>query len=145
MSYHEQASKINSNLMRLFKEIKLSSRDIYLREIINSILHFGQVAKFRCRSNVAYDNFSKIVFDGIAKLERSDFEGKGFETLQVKKVDICEETKKDNTIKEETIKPLSKHEQLRENAYQQCHVGFALDKDKMESLGFQVDEEASII
>ncbi len=73
MSYHEQAEAIN----KLFK--KLDQKDI-----INAILRFGQVAKFRCRSNTAYDNFSKLCFEGIAELERIQPEGLEFEILRVK-------------------------------------------------------------
>ena len=50
--------------------------------LINAILWFGQVAKFRCRNNVAYDNFSRLCFKDIQHLARRDT-GLGFETLQV--------------------------------------------------------------
>jgi len=78
MSYNEQAVKIND----VFKS--LPTTNFESKDLINAILWFGQVAKFRCRSNVAYDNFSKMCFEGIVELERKTLPGMEFEVLQVK-------------------------------------------------------------
>lgn len=75
MSYYEQAEEIN----KLFKKFDQNTD----KDIINAILRFGQVAKFRCRSNTAYDNFSKLCFQDIAELERVKPEGLEFEILRV--------------------------------------------------------------
>tara|TARA_Y100000310_G_C20643286_1_gene795157 strand:- start:193 stop:468 length:276 start_codon:yes stop_codon:yes gene_type:complete len=89
MSYHEQAEKINKNLKDIFKsdiegDHAMSKEDI--KKLIDNIIWFGQVAKYRCRSNTAYDNFSKAVFEGIVELERTKLEGQEFEVLRVKDV-----------------------------------------------------------
>lgn len=91
MSYQEQAESINHvlrsnfNLLEHTEEFDPEIRARAKTEIINAILRFGQVAKFRCRSNVAYDNFSKLCFDTIADLERAQVEDKEFQALQVRK------------------------------------------------------------
>ena len=82
MSYYEQAKKINKSFKEGLKLVGNSSK----QQIIDAILWFGQVAKYRCRSNSAYDNFSKLVFEGIAELERKQLEGQDFEVLKVKEV-----------------------------------------------------------
>lgn len=76
ISYHEAAEQINKDLINLNK--------IKDKEIINAILRFGQTAKFRCRSNIAYDNFAKLCFHDITELERIQPEGLDFEILRVK-------------------------------------------------------------
>ena len=80
MSYQDQAEKINEVFKRIIPLTNFQSN-----ELLNAILRFGQVAKYRCRSNTAYDNFSKIVFKDIAELERQQVEGQEFEALMVKK------------------------------------------------------------
>jgi hypothetical protein len=64
MSYTEQAKNINEkfkrNLTSYGDEVINDKKDI--KELINAILYFGQVAKFRCRSNSAYDSFAKECF-----------------------------------------------------------------------------------
>lgn len=85
MSYQEQGERIN----KMLGEAGLNEFDEPTREkLINAILRFGQVAKFRCRSNVAYDNFCNVVFKGLAKVERKQIEGFDFETLQY--CGVCE-------------------------------------------------------
>jgi len=71
MSYQEQAERINSDLKQLFglediKNLKPTSKEF----LLNILLQFGQVAKFRCRSNTAYDNFSNCCLSGIAEAKR---------------------------------------------------------------------------
>ena len=83
MSYNEQAEKINKRINNVIDGTDNNS-GLDIKELVNVILWFGQVAKYRCRSNSAYDNFSKLVFDGIAELERKPLEGQEFEILQVK-------------------------------------------------------------
>lgn len=87
MSYTEQANQINTNLKRVFNEIKGIDNPLTM-DLINQIIRIGQVAKFRCRSNVAYDNFMKEVFNDIAILERLKLEGEEFEVLKVKELKI---------------------------------------------------------
>lgn len=77
MSYHEQAEGINKDI---YDGITTQDK----KKLINAILRFGQVAKFRCRSNAAYDNFATLCFKDIAELERVQPEGLDFEILRVK-------------------------------------------------------------
>ena len=71
MSMYESAEKINQDLEQLFNSINLSEFTTRQREtILDIIIRFGSVAKFRCRSNVAYDNFTTACFKNIAKVER---------------------------------------------------------------------------
>lgn len=80
MSYQEQAEKINKQFLDAgLKEFDKITQD----KLINTILFFGQVAKFRCRSNSAYDNFSREVFKEIAEIKREVQEGFDFEVLRV--------------------------------------------------------------
>lgn len=90
MSYSEQAEKINKNLVFYFEELlklvpneRIKEYVTIQRELINEILRFGQVAKFRCRSNTAYDNFSSAVFSGIVEVKRVKLDGYDFEVLKV--------------------------------------------------------------
>ena len=83
MTYQQQAERINEHLKFFFKGI--SGSTALKDELINAILKFGQVAKFRCRSNVAYDNFSKLCFKDIAELERRKPSEDSYEELMVKK------------------------------------------------------------
>jgi len=88
MSYQEQAQGINERLKLFFNKLSDVERAYNIRidytDLINQILRFGQVAKFRCRSNSAYDNFSKEVFKDIVELSREAPDGLGFEILKVK-------------------------------------------------------------
>ena len=98
MSYTEQATKINKQL----KDVLFNDRDnidiIDINKLSNVILWFGQVAKYRCRSNVAYDNFAKEVFKDIAELERTKLEGQEFEVLLVKEVTKNEDVNTNNNL-----------------------------------------------
>ena len=98
MSYQEQGEKLNSEFKKCLNEIDLDGKDIYLRDLIDAILRFGQIAKFRCRSNVAYDNFCNVVFKDIVSIERRLVEGQTFEKLQVKEVKIGEKKKENDDI-----------------------------------------------
>lgn len=71
MGYTEQAERINSDLKQLFglrdiKDLSNTSKEF----LLNTLLQFGQVAKFRCRSNTAYDNFSNECLKDIATAKR---------------------------------------------------------------------------
>lgn len=87
MSYHEQAQKMNDRLKYIFNNNECVDMNKYKKEIINIIIWFGQVAKYRCRSNVAYDNFSNMVFKDIATLTRFAKEESDFKFLQVENVE----------------------------------------------------------
>lgn len=84
MSYQEQAQGINRDLEQLFNSIPLQSFSKEQREhILNIIIRVGQVAKFRCRSNTAYDNFITACFNNIADCERVELEpGTEFKILK---------------------------------------------------------------
>jgi hypothetical protein len=79
MSYHEQASKINQKLKEAFEGMDEET----ITKIVNSMLYFGQVAKFRCRSNSAYDGFTSAVFRDIKKTGRVHDDRLGFDVSQV--------------------------------------------------------------
>ena len=56
---YEQARKLNERI----KEAN------FTEEQLNILVRFGQVAKFRCRSNTAFKNFVTACFEEVAKLE----------------------------------------------------------------------------
>lgn len=70
MSYQEQANKINEDLKNFFSSDVQTLTKEQKEFILNMIIQVGQVAKFRCRSNVAYDNFISSCFSGIADCKR---------------------------------------------------------------------------
>lgn len=71
MSYHEQAEGINKDLKSLLERVKLDAFSVNQREmLLNIFCRFGQVAKFRCRSNSAYDNFVNNCFKDLAVAKR---------------------------------------------------------------------------
>ena len=81
MSYEEQAKKINEILKSLNKiEDKQTKLDI-----VNGMLYYGQVAKFRCRNNSAYENFARLCLDGIVSIKKEKLEGFDFEVLRAEK------------------------------------------------------------
>ena len=41
----------------------------FTEEQLNTVIRFGQIAKFRCRSNVAYRNFVSECFSEVAEVE----------------------------------------------------------------------------
>lgn len=83
MSYYEQANAINTDLKQLFSSVPISSFTKEQRErILNIMIRLGQVAKFRCRSNTAYDNFINCCLKEIATAKRVPIkEGEEFEIL----------------------------------------------------------------
>ena len=72
MSYQEQAEKLNTLFKQKLQGVLGKQAEA---EIIEAVLRFGQIAKFRCRNNTAYDSFSKLVFKDIAELKRSPVGG----------------------------------------------------------------------
>ena len=71
MSMYESAQKINEDLRNLFGSIPINQFNTRQRqEILNILIRFGAVAKFRCRSNVAYENFVNACLRGIATTKR---------------------------------------------------------------------------
>jgi len=90
MSMYEQAEKLNTEFKAIIsmicaKDHVSDMQDLNTIDLINTIIWFGQVAKFRCRSNTAYKNFCDYVFKDIAELESTTDEKIGFETIHVKK------------------------------------------------------------
>jgi len=77
-SYQETGKKIADRISTPLSKLDETDR----RDVIDAILFFGQTAKFRCRNNSAYDNFCRICFGRVARLERSDV-GLGFDMLHV--------------------------------------------------------------
>jgi hypothetical protein len=83
MSYLEQAKGINEELLQLFNSINIKEFTPTQREnILNLIIRFGQVCKFRCRNNSAYDTFVGCCFSGIAETRRVQQEGSEWKTLR---------------------------------------------------------------
>lgn len=70
MSYHEQSERINKEIKEFFNSPLQQLNDDQKEFILNLIISVGQVAKFRCRSNTAYDNFIQSCFKDIAKTQR---------------------------------------------------------------------------
>jgi len=83
MSYHEQAQGINKDLVQLFNSLHIREFTKRQREdILNIMIRIGQVAKFRCRSNAAYDNFITECFRDLATVERVQLKpGEDFKVL----------------------------------------------------------------
>ena len=83
MSYLEQAEKINAMLKDGF-----ATND--KEKVINAFIWAGQVAKFRCRNNSAYENFMRYVLKDIAEAKYVPFKNDGserdFEVLRVIKL-----------------------------------------------------------
>ena len=68
---YESAERINKDIINLFNSIPINEFSNRQKEdILNIIIRFGSVAKFRCRSNVAYDNFVNACFKEIANTKR---------------------------------------------------------------------------
>ncbi len=70
MSYYEQAEHINKDLKQFLDSDLQSLSNEQKEYLLNIIIQFGQVAKFRCRSNSAYDNFTRECFKNIAECKR---------------------------------------------------------------------------
>lgn len=66
MSMYEQAEKLRLRFESMFNEANIKQAD---REaIIDIVIRFGQVVKFRCRNNTAYKNFLNSTFKGLAEI-----------------------------------------------------------------------------
>ncbi len=71
MTMYESARKINEDLKQLFSSVSINEFTKAQRErILDIMIRFGAVAKFRCRSNIAYDNFVSSCLAEIADTER---------------------------------------------------------------------------
>jgi len=71
MGYYEQAEGINKDLKDLFGSIPMKEFTERQREmLLNIFIRFGQVCKFRCRNNTAYDNFVSQCYKDIAEVKR---------------------------------------------------------------------------
>lgn len=84
MSYQQSAEYINKDLksfIRFFRNTVMDEEKE--RQLLNTIIKFGQIAKFRCRNNTAYDNFVNQCFKDIAKTERRQEGETDFRKLQV--------------------------------------------------------------
>ena len=75
---YESAEKLNN----IFKECLSPCDETTKAEIINAVLWFGSVAKFRCRSNIAYENFVKSVFNEIITIKKEKPKNLNFEVLK---------------------------------------------------------------
>lgn len=84
MSMYQSAELINKDLQSLFNTIPLNQFTKEQRsEILNIMIRFGAVAKFRCRSNTAYENFVCSCLNNIAKTNRVKVDDKSeFEILR---------------------------------------------------------------
>jgi len=70
MTMYESAEKINKDLQQLFSTLNISEFSPWQQEqILNIIIRFGAVAKFRCRSNSAYKNFVTSCYMNIAVIK----------------------------------------------------------------------------
>ena len=89
---YEQANKINTELKELHQILVSSNfnyvdeQKVFIKKVLTTMIRFGQTAKFRCRSNTAYDNFVNACFADIAKTERRKPENLDFEILEVQEV-----------------------------------------------------------
>ena len=71
MSMYESAEKINEDLKQLFYSENIENFTTEQKErILNILIRFGSVAKFRCRSNIAFDNFVNACYKDIANTQR---------------------------------------------------------------------------
>ena len=71
MSMYVSAEKINTDLQQLFNSLPIEQFTQEQRKrIINILIRFGAVAKFRCRSNVAYENFVNACFKNVASFHK---------------------------------------------------------------------------
>ena len=79
---YSQGERINNNLITLLKGIDNNKK----KDLLNEIIRFGQIAKFRCRSNTAYKNFIDTTFKNIATAEVVRPEGLEFDVIQIKEI-----------------------------------------------------------
>lgn len=79
MTMYESAERINKELKGYIDhEMLRGYNKQQLEAILNVIIRFGAVAKFRCRSNIAYKNFVTACLSDIAKVEEVKEEGKEY-------------------------------------------------------------------
>jgi hypothetical protein len=53
------------------EKLKLAFKG-FSKEQLDTVIRFGQVAKFRCRNNVAYKNFLEACFCEVADIEETE-------------------------------------------------------------------------
>jgi len=84
MSMYESAKKINEDLKNLFNSMPINEfTEKQKEQILDIVIRFGSVAKFRCRSNTAYDNFVNACYEDIAITKRVLLEeGNDFKVLK---------------------------------------------------------------
>jgi len=89
---YESAGRINSDLRQIFESSYYKEFTIEQREyILNVMLRFGAVAKFRCRSNIAYDNFVNACLKDIATAKRiKEKENSEYEVLRAEMLPMTE-------------------------------------------------------
>ena len=92
MSMYESAERINNDLKQLFNSSYYKEFTIEQREwILNVMLRFGAISKFRCRSNVAYDNFVNACLRDIAQAKRvKENESSEYEVLRAEMLPMTE-------------------------------------------------------
>lgn len=84
MGYHESGESINRSLKLALCDIKSGGlNNENMESLLNTIIKMGQVAKFRCRNNTAYDGFISVCFKDIATVRRVSSEGNDYTTLRV--------------------------------------------------------------
>ena len=88
------AEYINKNFKEFFSSAGLNAEQE--QTLLNIVIDFGRVTKYRCRSNSAYRNFLNIVFNEIAEVDRTiEKTDKGFEvekfTASISGPDITDE------------------------------------------------------
>ena len=70
MTMYEKAKEINADLVNLFNSLPMAEFSLWQKEqILNILIRFGRVAKFRCRSNSAYKNFVSACLEEVAELQ----------------------------------------------------------------------------
>ena len=80
---YERGQKINIKLKTLLEGLNDNTK----KGLLNEMISFGQVAKFRCRSNTAYKNFIDTTFKDIATTEVIRPEGLNFDIIQIKEIE----------------------------------------------------------
>ena len=70
MTMYENAERINKEIKEFFNSPLQQFNDEQKEWILNLVISVGQVAKFRCRSNVAFDNFIGSCFKEVAECKR---------------------------------------------------------------------------
>ena len=95
MSMYESAERIKKDAINLFNSEEMGKFNKWQqKEVINLIIRFGAVAKFRCRSNVAYRNFIDACFSEIAEIGTAKQKGAGgkeYDVITALKIKEAEE------------------------------------------------------